>query len=258
MPSILLPVSLGGNASFGADGQCCIGVSHRSFLHSDQQGLGADLLLLESFVGVGPHEVEAVKRLRRELVGESQLRSQPAHVVGSVALLRIVRDNEPSMELAKRMFETRAGLNSSAVHREILDGGLTLSTLPGTAELHAASWQTNEWLATDKHGDVVVYERWGAVDPSRFMAEFTLEQYAQWSVYRWEARSMVLDQLSRRAGKVVRFVNVLNVKGATFESRKLIRTYFAEFSGGDAVHSVPPLNSKTFIVSLHTIPIALT
>ena len=63
---------------------------------------------------------------------------------------------------------------------------------------------------------------------------------------------MVLDQLSRRAGKLVRFVNLLNVKGATFESRKVMRTYFAEFASGDAVQSVPPLSSKIFIVSLHT------
>ena len=69
---------------------------------------------------------------------------------------------------------------------------------------------------------------------------------------------MVLDQLSRRAGKVVRYVNLFNVKGTTLEFRKLIRTYITELSGGDAVHSVPPLKSKSFVVSLHTIPIALT
>ena len=74
---------------------------------------------------------------------------------------------------------------------------LSMSTLPHTAEAHAATWQTNDWVSTDAEGDLVVYVRWGAAIPSRVLAEFPLERYIQWWLYRYEALAMLLDQLSR-------------------------------------------------------------
>ena len=63
-----------------------------------------------------------------------------------------------------------------------------MSTLPGTVEAHAATLQTNDFVSTDAEGDVLVYLRWGAANPSRLMAEFPLVQYARWSLYSEEAK----------------------------------------------------------------------
>merc|ERR1712098_986299 len=116
--------------------------------------------------------------------------------------------------------ETRIKLDSEAVRHEIMQQEYTLSTLPGTAELHAASWQTNDWLTTDKHGDVVSYERMGAVDPSMLLTEFSLDRYAKWKLYRYEMRAMLLDALSRRARKVVRYSMIADVHGVVIGHRK--------------------------------------
>ena len=75
--------------------------------------------------------------------------------------------------------------------------------------MRAASLHSNEWLSLSNHGNVVVLERWGAIEVSRFRAAASVEQYAQWQIYRREARSMVLDTLSRRTGRMVQFVDVL-------------------------------------------------
>ena len=146
---------------------------------------------------------------------------EPLDAAG-VALLRLHHYEEDTLQLMQDMLEMRHKLKSDEVCNEITTQGLSFATLPGTAELHAASWQNNDYLCVDKHGDVVAYERWGAVDPSSLLEKFPLERYREWEKYRWEARAMVLDTLSRRTGRVVRFVNVIDCKGAGSRHRKIL------------------------------------
>ena len=102
-----------------------------------------------------------------------------------------------------------------------------------TAELHAASWENNPWVGVDNDGNVISYERWGAIEPDRLIAEFPLERYVQWEAYRWEARGMLLNLLSLRTKRVVGYTNVVDLGGVTSAHRKLM-PYFKEFVGGDA------------------------
>ena len=138
---------------------------------------------------------------------------------------------------------------------EALAATFYICGFPDTAALHAASVQTNDWLATDSEGNVVVYERWGAVDPIRVVAEFPLERYAQWSAWRWEARAMLLDTLSRRSSCVVQYLNVFDVTGTTLAHRKML-PYIGELSNCDGAKSVPPLNSMNCVVGMS--PVAAT
>ena len=66
VPSAILPRSLGGGAFYGADGDCCVGVAHASFLRVGDDGLSAGVAALEAFIGVAPHEIAAVGRLQQE------------------------------------------------------------------------------------------------------------------------------------------------------------------------------------------------
>ena len=44
-------------------------------------------------------------------------------------------------------------------------------------------------VVQDARGDVVVYERWGAIDPAQIMKTMPIEAYAQWN-----ARVPMFDQ----------------------------------------------------------------
>ena len=190
--------------------------------------------LLESLSGVSLHEIKAVHTLRGALDGDDvDLGELPDHIGGGVALLRIVRSTHPSVEYVRTMLAARAKLGSAAIYSQIMEERLSMSSLPGTVEAHAATWQTNDWLSTDKEGDLVQYLRWGATIPSRVLAEFPLERYVQWELYRGEARAMVLDQLSRRARKMVLHRLLIDGKGLSFTHRKLL-PYVKEFSSGQA------------------------
>ena len=189
-------------------------------------------------IGAGPHHSTPVPVFHH-----------PHDVCGVVALLRLCRDDEAKYDI---MLEIRRKLKSDEVWHEITTQDLSFATLPGTAELHAASWQNNDYLCFDTVGDVVAYERWGAIDPARLLETFPLERYREWEKYRWEARAMVLDTLSRRTGRVVRFVNVIDNKGVGIGHRKIL-SYAKEFSAGDAALTIPTSPSAIFLVGVNSI-----
>jgi len=99
--------------------------------------------LLESLSGVSLHEIKAVHKLRGELDGDDvDLSEIPDHIGGGVALLRIVRSTHPSLEYVRTMLAAREKLGSDAIYSQIVEERLSMSTLPGTVEAHAATWQT--------------------------------------------------------------------------------------------------------------------
>ena len=186
------------------------------------RGNAVDESLLKAFTGITIHEVEAVQRLRRNLDSDDvDLSEMPNHIGGDVALLRVERIRKPSVEFFRTMLAMRAELCSDKVHREILEQGLTLQTLPGTAEASAATFQMNEWLCTDTEGDIVQYRAWGSVVPAKVIAA-GLGRHARWNLYRQEARGILVDLLSRRAQKVVRYRLVISAKGVSLAHRKFI------------------------------------
>ena len=201
--------------------------------------------LLAQFSDVGPEEIAAVRRLAAE-AGE-RLREQPVYVHSKVALLRIVRSSRPDMEWIRTMLDARNALGSDFKAHELREGGFTLHTLPGAERLLAATWQTNEWVGLNAQGDVVMYERWGAVDPPTLLSKLSVKQYSEWNAYRFEARAMVLDTLSRRARRVVGFAIVIDLEGTGVGHRKLI-PYMEEFAGGKSGRVVPPMRSTTYCV----------
>ena len=204
--------------------------------------------LLESLSGVSLHEVRAVNTLRGELDGDDvNLKELPDHVGGSVALLRIVQHRMPSVQYVRRMLAARSKLGSDAIYSQITEERLSMSTLPGTAEAQAATWHTNEWVGLDAEGDVVVYERWGHGDIPKVLAKLPLAQYSRWNAYRYEARAMLLDALSRRARRVACFAQVIDLEGMSAGHRMLI-PYTKEFVGGDSVLVVPDMRSTTHFV----------
>ena len=63
---------------------------------------------------------------------------------------------------------------------------------------------------------------------------------------------VVLDTLSRRTGRVVRFVNVIDCNGAGLGHRKVL-SYAKEFSGGGGGNAVPIWASAIYIVGVNMI-----
>ena len=203
---------------------------------------------LESLSGVSQHEITAVHTLRGELDGDDvDLSDLPDHVGGSVALLRIVQHRMPSVQYVRRMLAARSKLGSDAIYSQITEERLSMSTLPGTAEAQVATWHTNEWVGLDEEGDVVVYERWGHGDIPKVLAKLPLAQYSRWNAYRYEARAMLLDALSRRTRRVMRFTFVIDLEGADIGHRKCI-PYIKEFVAGDFTRVVPTKCSGTYLV----------
>ena len=214
----------------------------------ENRGTAFSDTLLESFSGVSLLEIRAVHTLRAELDRDDvDLSELPDHIGGGGALLRIVRHRMPSVQYVRRMLAARSKLGSDAIYSQITEERLSMSTLPGTAEAQAATWHTNEWVGLDAEGDVIVYERWGPGDPSLVLADLPLAQYTRWNAFRVEARAMVLDALSRRAQRVVRFTFVIDLKGVDIGHRKCI-PYIKEFVGGDFKRVVPNGCSTTHFV----------
>ena len=127
------------------------------------------------------------------------------------------------------MVQLRDKLNSDAKAAEILEQGHSLHTLPGSVEKQAASWETNECVGTDRRGDVVVFERFGAVNVAKLLAEFPADAFKQWNTYRYEARAMMLDLLARRARRVVEFSLVVDLNGIGLAFMNLTRRYMPEY-----------------------------
>ena len=69
---------------------------------------------------------------------------------------------------------------------------------------------------------------------------------------RQEARALLLDALSRRTRRVVRYNYVVDLQGATLAHRKLF-PHLKEWIGGDANETVPPLRSKSHCVGVGSV-----
>ena len=124
--------------------------------------------------------------------------------------------------------------------------GNSLQTIKGVLELHAASWLTNEWLSVAKNYDLVHYERWGSVNPSRFLKAFPLDDFKDLQLRRLEARSFVIDEVSRHTRRVVSAALLVDLKGFSISHRKLM-PYFGEcLREGSTV--VPGLRGSVFVV----------
>ena len=67
---------------------------------------------------------------------------------------------------------------------------------------------------------------------------------------------MLLDALSRRARRVVQFVNVIDVGGATLAHRKAL-PYLKEFVGGEATLTNPPLLSVSCMVGMGSLAFSI-
>ena len=173
--------------------------------------------LLLAFDGVTATEIEQVEDLLNKLPA---LSAAPSHVGGSVAVLRRIR-RHPTLALrrSQQMLKLRTELSSDAKGAEILEQGLSLHSFPGATKLEAASWETNELIGTDKEGNVVVFERWSATNPAKFLDEITIDDFNTYLTYRNEARALALDLLSRRAKRVVRVRNVIDVGRGTLAQR---------------------------------------
>ena len=199
-------------------------------------------------------EIEHVENLLHQI---PFLGATPSYIVGSVALLRIVREKATSTPLlslayAQNMLNIRDKLGSDAKATEILEQGLTLHTFPGNSKVHAASWETNEFLATNKLGDVVVFERWGVIELAKFMEEVSVPEYEKFTAYRYEARAIAFDLLSQRSKRVVRFSQVIDTHGTSLAHRKLM-PYIKVFAASDAGNAVPPMRHTTYIVRINPV-----
>ena len=163
---------------------------------------------LASMTSVTPDDLQAVRELRSELT-DMNLALLPEHAGGDVALLRFVRNldqTKPPAVNFRAMLEARHALGCDAMHRKILDEGLALHAMPGTQKAETASIHANDWISTDAKGDIVCYERFGAIVPSIASSMFSPAEFERWYSYRREARSMLLDLLSKRSLQLLQFV----------------------------------------------------
>ena len=84
-------------------------------------------------------------------------------------------------------------------------------------------WLTNSWIAVDANGDIVSYEavapeqlQSGKIDTSSiscaFQEAFSVDKFLIWQTYDWECRALLLDNLSRRAKRVVKYSIIMDSK----------------------------------------------
>ena len=177
------------------------------------------------------------------------LSEAPSYVGGSVAVLRWVRTLPTSalrVRKSRKMLQHRVELCCDDKGAEILEQGYMLGQLPGTSDFLAASWETNDLLSTDSAGDVVVFERWGGVHITPTGA--SLVDFNRWNTYRNEARAAVLDLLSRRASRLVRYGQVIDCGGASLARGRATLPYLKQLAAGPSHRGVPPLLKTTQFV----------
>ena len=181
-------------------------------------------------------DTKLVALLSKKLERHPEVPKTPAHVFGSIAQLRVIRNQQnvpAALEWFRNAVAARERSGADSAWREIVDRDLGQHELPGTEELQAAGLQTNEWLATNTDGDVVVYENWGTIDSERLEATLPLEEYARWNLYRMEARAILLDLLSRRSGHLVQFTQIFDCHGVRGKASWKGMPYLRELVAGD-------------------------
>ena len=107
--------------------------------------------------------------------------------------------------------------------------------------------QQRRWLTSSSDGDMVAFERWGAIHPTQFISECSLEVFAERMSWCWEARAMILDCLTRRSHRLARLIYICDLGGIGLGHRKLMK-YLGVWVGGDEYRPVPDLWRCTYFV----------
>lgn len=207
---------------------------------------------ITGFLGVSKREKAKVNELNKRIlhtIGDS-----PEHVTGPLALLRILRVYDGSIDRAEqkvlKICKFRKENNCNQIYRDIMEKNLTFDSLPGTTDLKEASWNFEDFLTIDKSGNLVMYVDWGSISFKAFKdSGITLKMYTKNLLYRAELRSIILNFLSIKRKEVLKYSLVANLDGVTLEYRHLL-DHFKQFVIGAGQQSVPPQLSKAYLVGM--------
>lgn len=199
-------------------------------------------------------EISAVNQLKLKLQNEFLLHPYIKHVLGDVALLRYLRAQKLSITDAYakiiNTLELRENFESNQIFDEILQNDLSFDQLHGFHELQEASHEINPFLGrTEDKGHIVWYERWGNIDSDKFLSQISMQKYKKIRLYQLEYLSMLLDKFSRKEKRMVGFVVIMDCKGSTYQSRKMM-DYLNEWSDGKSQAIIPSLGIGAYFVNV--------
>lgn len=121
-------------------------------------------------------QVQSISVLRTGLQEQGLLQENyPAHVLDDTALRRrLLVDNNPNRVLNEIVAALRQrqklGIDTGDTAGDGETTGVSFAQMDGVEKLHEASWDVSEFISTDRKGDVVCTENWGAIDPDVFFA----------------------------------------------------------------------------------------
>ena len=181
----------------------------------------ATTLLLKDGTGDARMEILDLRLLLQEHFSSSDLGALPSYLTGDYALLRWLSDFAANPKkvakvlvpaLRRRMEET-IEIQSDLIWQGSPSATFRVSC-KGATDLREASWNFCDFISVDRHGDIVVYEDWGGINPVELLASgIDLRRFREIRRGRFELLHRLLDHLSQMEQRIVRYVVVVNCKG---------------------------------------------
>ena len=127
-------------------------------------------------------------------------------------------DNDPKRVLEELVPALRRRQKLGIDTRDT-DGAIDVSfaQIDGVEQLREASWDVSDFISTDRKGDVVCTENWGAIDPDVFFASHCvdLDVFGRIRAQRYERVHEVLHEISKAEGRLVRYSVVISLADMT-------------------------------------------
>ena len=179
--------------------------------------------VLESFHDVSCEEIETVLELRRKLQPDFERHfggHVPDDIGGDVKLLRFLRKAKQNVDEALRGFQSmlewreRNGVN--AVRERLIAEDASVESLLESMK-SKRSRGLFPFFAFDKRGDIL--DIWVFGNQYEDPTELSVDEFVREHILMAEFRSIVLDRLSRRQNRLVKFLWFLEVSKTTFRQR---------------------------------------
>ena len=207
--------------------------------------------VLSNFSDIDPGRVQQVIHFRSKLASQGvPVYEYHSHILGDVNLYCILMehhfDEEKSSEWVRTCLVKRKTYGCDEIFKDIIDNDIPFHALPGTEQLKEAGWHHNQWLCTSADGDIVTFERWGGVNVSKLFSMMPAEEYQRWELYRNEWRCWLMNELSYKAMRIVKYCNIIDFHHIKFAHRKLMHHWKILGGLGDAHWTGCVMGARSF------------
>lgn len=171
----------------------------------------------ELFKELEQHKLDALRELKSVLKEElAATPSQYPEVIGCARLLRFLKgfqyNVDETAEIVRNSLKWRAENNVDKVRNDIVDNNLSIEAIPNYSAV-SEFWHLQMFRSKDKEGNPIVYDPLGALKVDAMLKQTTKEDVVQFFMYLMEYRMLLLDRLSRQAGRLLFVYEIKDIAG---------------------------------------------